>query len=208
MLPPRGKVMGKVTVVVTYNLPDSDASVMAQTRTPRWHSMAPSRVLAMTGFDRGGWESARITVDGSGKATLFSGSMSLGHGHATALAQIAADALQIPFDDIAVVQGDTRQVQAGHGTFNSRSMAVGGSSAARLRGAARRRAAGDPVAAAGNTAAHESARRQRHRRKRDHRRADDDRACRARRPGTVWGRAPRHAADAVQDLGGDPVCPR
>jgi len=26
------------------------------------------------------------------------------------------------------VQGDTRQVQAGHGTFNSRSMAVGGSS--------------------------------------------------------------------------------
>src|SRR5262245_46728496 len=90
--------------------------------------MAPSRRLAMSGFDRGGWESARITVDGSGKATLFSGSMSQGHGHATVLAQIAADALQIPFDDIAVVQGDTRQVQAGHGTFNSRSMAVGGSS--------------------------------------------------------------------------------
>jgi carbon-monoxide dehydrogenase large subunit len=44
------------------------------------------------------------------------------------LAQIAADALQIPVDHIAVVQGDTRQVQAGHGTFNSRSMAVGGSS--------------------------------------------------------------------------------
>src|SRR6202011_1544906 len=36
--------------------------------------------------------------------------------------------LQVPIDDIDVVQGDTRQVQAGHGTFNSRSMAVGGSS--------------------------------------------------------------------------------
>jgi carbon-monoxide dehydrogenase large subunit len=35
--------------------------------------------------------------------------------------------LQIPLDNIDVVQGDTRQVQAGHGTFNSRSMAVGGS---------------------------------------------------------------------------------
>jgi carbon-monoxide dehydrogenase large subunit len=90
--------------------------------------MAPSRRLAMMGFDRGGWESARINVDGSGKATLFSGSMSQGHGHATVLAQIAADALQIPIDHVAVVQGDTRQVQAGHGTFNSRSMAVGGSS--------------------------------------------------------------------------------
>ena len=34
---------------------------------------------------------------------------------------------RVPLDDIDVVQGDTRQVQAGHGTFNSRSMAVGGS---------------------------------------------------------------------------------
>ena len=63
-----------------------------------------------------------------GKVTIFSGSMSQGHGHVTVLAQIAADALQIPIDHVAVVQGDTRQVQAGHGTFNSRSMAVGGSS--------------------------------------------------------------------------------
>lgn len=56
--------------------------------------MAPSRRLALSGFDRGGWESARITVDSSGKVTLFSGSMSQGHGHATVLAQIAADELQ------------------------------------------------------------------------------------------------------------------
>jgi carbon-monoxide dehydrogenase large subunit len=54
--------------------------------------------------------------------------MSQGHGHNTSLAQIAADVLQIPIDSIDIVQGDTRQVQAGHGTFNSRSMAVGGSS--------------------------------------------------------------------------------
>src|SRR5258705_422328 len=48
--------------------------------------------------------------------------------HVTTLAQIAADVLQVPIEHIDVVQGDTRQVQAGHGTFNSRSMAVGGSS--------------------------------------------------------------------------------
>ena len=55
--------------------------------------------------------------------------MSQGHGHATALAQLAADVLQMPVESIEVVQGDTKQVQAGHGTFNSRSMPVGGSAA-------------------------------------------------------------------------------
>jgi aerobic carbon-monoxide dehydrogenase large subunit len=89
--------------------------------------MAPSRRLAANGFDRGGWESARIAMDSSGRATLYSGSMSQGHGHATVLAQIAADVLQMPVENIDVVQGDTKQVQAGHGTFNSRSMPVGGS---------------------------------------------------------------------------------
>jgi carbon-monoxide dehydrogenase large subunit len=91
--------------------------------------MAPSRRLAANGFDRGGWESARIAIDSSGRATLYSGSMSQGHGHATALAQLAADVLQMPVESIDVVQGDTKQVQAGHGTFNSRSMPVGGSAA-------------------------------------------------------------------------------
>jgi carbon-monoxide dehydrogenase large subunit len=89
--------------------------------------MAPSRRLALSGFDRGGWESARVAVDSSGRVVVYSGSMSQGHGHQTSLAQIAADVLQLPIDSIDVVQGDTRQVQAGHGTFNSRSMAVGGS---------------------------------------------------------------------------------
>jgi CO/xanthine dehydrogenase Mo-binding subunit len=94
--------------------------------------MAPSRRLAANGFDRGGWESARIAIDSSGRATLYSGSMSQGHGHATALAQLAADVLQMPVESIDVVQGDTKQVQAGHGTFNSRSMPVGGSARPRL----------------------------------------------------------------------------
>jgi carbon-monoxide dehydrogenase large subunit len=108
--------------------------------------MAPSRRLALSGFDRGGWESARISIDSSGRATIYSGSMSQGHGHVTSLSQIAADVLQIPIDHIDVVQGDTRQVQAGHGTFNSRSMAVGGSSvhvsAERIVAKARKIAAG------------------------------------------------------------------
>jgi CO/xanthine dehydrogenase Mo-binding subunit len=36
--------------------------------------MAPSRRLAVSGFDRGGWESARVSIDSSGRATIYSGS--------------------------------------------------------------------------------------------------------------------------------------
>src|SRR5262245_31250349 len=35
--------------------------------------MGPSRRLGVIGFDRGGWESARLNVDSGGKVTLFSG---------------------------------------------------------------------------------------------------------------------------------------
>jgi carbon-monoxide dehydrogenase large subunit len=91
--------------------------------------MGPSPRLRTIGFERGGWESAQIRVHSDGKVTLFSGSMPQGHGHATSFAQIVADALQLPMDHIDVVQGDTDRVPAGHGTFNSRSMPVGGSAA-------------------------------------------------------------------------------
>ena len=91
--------------------------------------MGVSAILPKVGFDRGGWESAHLRVHSDGKVTLFSGSMPQGHGHATSYAQIVADVLQLPMEDIDVVQGDTDRVLAGHGTFNSRSMPVGGSAA-------------------------------------------------------------------------------
>lgn len=91
--------------------------------------MASSAALKMVGFNRGGWESALLRVHSDGKITLFSGSMPQGHGHATSYAQIVGDVLQLPMDDIDVVQGDTDRVPFGHGTFNSRSMAVGGTAA-------------------------------------------------------------------------------
>jgi len=88
-----------------------------------------SAALKMVGFNRGGWESALLRVHSDGKVTLFSGSMPQGHGHATSYAQIVGSVLQVPMDDIDVVQGDTNCVPFGHGTFNSRSMAVGGAAA-------------------------------------------------------------------------------
>lgn len=91
--------------------------------------MGSSPTIQSLGFNRGGWESAQIRVHSDGKVTMFSGSMPQGHGHQTSYAQIVADTLELPLDDVDVVQGDTDRVTAGHGTFNSRSMAVGGSAA-------------------------------------------------------------------------------
>ncbi len=88
---------------------------------------APSMAMGAIGFRRAGHESARVVVHADGRATVFSGGQSQGQGHATSLAQIAADGLGIPPEDVEVVQGDTRAVPFGTGTYNSRTIAVGGS---------------------------------------------------------------------------------
>jgi aerobic carbon-monoxide dehydrogenase large subunit len=80
----------------------------------------------MIGFRYGGWEYARVQVHPTGTVTVFCGTADQGQGHATSYAQIAADALGVPIDDITVVEGDTGRVYFGTGTFNSRSIPTGG----------------------------------------------------------------------------------
>ena len=75
----------------------------------------------------GGWESATVKIEPSGKVTVMTGVSAHGQGHETALSQIAADALGVTMDDVLVLHGDTAVVQYGIGTFGSRSMAIGGS---------------------------------------------------------------------------------
>jgi aerobic carbon-monoxide dehydrogenase large subunit len=88
---------------------------------------SPSIAMGAIGFAMTGHEVARVVVHADGRATVFCGAQSTGQGHATSLAQIAATVLGIPPNDIEVVEGDTQAVPLGTGTFNSRSMAVGGS---------------------------------------------------------------------------------
>jgi carbon-monoxide dehydrogenase large subunit len=87
----------------------------------------PSMAMGAIGFRRPGHESARVVVHADGSVTVFCGTQSTGQGHATSLAQVAASVLGIAIDNIEVVEGDTQAVPFGTGTFNSRSMAVGGS---------------------------------------------------------------------------------
>jgi carbon-monoxide dehydrogenase large subunit len=88
---------------------------------------APSIAMGAIGFASPGHEGARVVVHADGRATVFCGTQSTGQGHATSFAQIAASVLGIAPEDIEVVEGDTQAVPLGTGTFNSRSMAIGGS---------------------------------------------------------------------------------
>jgi carbon-monoxide dehydrogenase large subunit len=74
----------------------------------------------------GGWESATVKIDPTGKVTVMTGVSPHGQGEETTFAQITADELGVGMDDVIVLHGDTAIVQYGIGTFGSRATAVGG----------------------------------------------------------------------------------
>ena len=74
----------------------------------------------------GGWESATVRVEPTGKITVLTGVSPHGQGQETSFAQIAADMFGVEMDDVTVIHGDTSIVQYGIGTFGSRATAVGG----------------------------------------------------------------------------------
>src|SRR5258706_2954074 len=78
----------------------------------------------------GGWESATVKIEPSGKVTVLTGTCSHGQGEETTFAQIAADELGVDIDDILVLRGDTAIVPYGIGTFGSRATAIGGATPA------------------------------------------------------------------------------
>ena len=74
----------------------------------------------------GGWESATVRIEPTGKVTVLTGASPHGQGQETSFAQIAADELGVDMNDVTVIHGDTGVVQYGIGTFGSRATAVGG----------------------------------------------------------------------------------
>jgi carbon-monoxide dehydrogenase large subunit len=75
----------------------------------------------------GPYEGAHVHIETSGKVKVAIGLTTQGQGHATAFAQIVADALGVPFDRIEVVSGDTRRMPYAVGTFASRAAVMSGS---------------------------------------------------------------------------------
>ena len=84
------------------------------------------RIVGSLGAQAGLWESAVVRVMPTGKVEVLTGSHSHGQGHETAFAQVAADELQVPMEDVTIVHGDTSRIPFGWGTYGSRSGPVGG----------------------------------------------------------------------------------
>jgi carbon-monoxide dehydrogenase large subunit len=76
------------------------------------------------------FDSAELRVHPTGTAILKLGVKSQGQGHETTFAQIVAEELGIPAEDIEVQEGDTDNTPYGLGTYASRSTPVAGAATA------------------------------------------------------------------------------
>ena len=76
------------------------------------------------------FDSAEIRVHPTGKAIARFGTKSQGQGHETTYAQIIAEELGIPMENIQIEEGDTDTAPYGLGTYASRSTPTAGAAAA------------------------------------------------------------------------------
>lgn len=100
-------------VVVGFSLLPQAAQLFAQTGTQE-KSIALDQV---DGF---------LAIDKTGQVTVFSGKVDLGTGVETALAQMAAEELDVAIDRITIIQGDTQLTPDQGTTYGSMSITNGG----------------------------------------------------------------------------------
>jgi carbon-monoxide dehydrogenase large subunit len=84
-------------------------------------ALGPSKMMAA-----GGWEWGCVRIEMSGKVTVITGATPHGQGQETSFAQIAADRLGVPMEDVVVLRGDTAVAHYGRDTYGSRATVIGG----------------------------------------------------------------------------------
>jgi CO/xanthine dehydrogenase Mo-binding subunit len=78
----------------------------------------------------GPYEGAHVLVEPSGRVMASTGLTSQGQGHQTVFAQIVADELGVPIEQVQVDTGDTRRFPYAVGTFASRAAVMSGNAMA------------------------------------------------------------------------------
>lgn len=74
----------------------------------------------------GPYEGAHVRIEPSGKVFVSTGLASQGQSHVTTFAQVAAEELGVPVEDVQVTTGDTAHFNFSTGTFASRAAVVSG----------------------------------------------------------------------------------
>jgi carbon-monoxide dehydrogenase large subunit len=99
-----------------------------------------AEIAADMGFPGSGYlDSVAVTVEPDGSVTVATGLQSNGQGHATVLAQLAADGLGVRPEDVRVVQGDTATTAYSTGSWGSRTAVIAGGSVLRATADVRRK---------------------------------------------------------------------
>jgi carbon-monoxide dehydrogenase large subunit len=91
----------------------------------RYHGIAVACFIEGNGA--GPKETARLELASDGTVAVYVGAAAVGQGLETAMAQIAADTLGIPLDQVRVLHGSTPYLNEGYGAFASRTTVLGGS---------------------------------------------------------------------------------
>ncbi|OMC35937.1 carbon monoxide dehydrogenase [Mycobacterium sp. GA-1841] len=113
-------------------LPSEEMSRCAA-ENPQYHlGYGLASYLEATG--RGPHETARIRLLPDGHFEITAGAASAGQGHETVFAQVAAETLAVPFDQVRYLPGDTERLPDGVGTFASRSAILAGSAVHKAAG--------------------------------------------------------------------------
>lgn len=94
-------------------------------RDGKYHGVGLGCFIKSTGL--GPYEGARIVIGGANQITVYLGIATMGQGHETTMAQICADSLGVPIDNITVRHGSTDLMPYGVGTFGSRATVMAGS---------------------------------------------------------------------------------
>jgi carbon-monoxide dehydrogenase large subunit len=76
------------------------------------------------GYGSYGTEAATIRIEPSGKVNVYIAGGSTGNSVETTVVQLTADALGVPIEDVATIQGDTAVTGFGAGTAGSRSASM------------------------------------------------------------------------------------
>jgi len=104
---------------------DEKKALAGTLRNGRYHGLGIGCFIE--GGGSGPRESARVEVEADGTVAVYVGSSAIGQGVETVMAQIVADALEVPLDGIRVMHGSTNYLKEGFGSYGSRATVMGGS---------------------------------------------------------------------------------
>ncbi|MGH3441921.1 MAG: aerobic carbon-monoxide dehydrogenase large subunit [Nitriliruptorales bacterium] len=107
---------------------DFDAFRAAAEREGRIVGIGMGAYVEGTGV--GPYEGGHVLVEPTGRVMVATGLSTQGQGHQTVFAQIVADELGVPIEDVHVTTGDTRRFQYAVGTFASRAAVMSGNAIA------------------------------------------------------------------------------